>query len=299
MRLPNSPISKALSNPREAYNWIRTNLGRAIIEDLFTRFYARNPFDYNWDVLVVLDACRYDIVNDSYPTVWGTPERVISLGWGSRVWLERIFGRTSEDILSETVYISANPFSHLATEAPLQDVDEVWRYAFDENLGTTTPQPLTDRAIQYSRSNNPKRLIIHYMQPHLPPLDEAVNFGLDSEGVGWTGGGNPWVQIESGEQSPESIAKVYRDNLLSVVQSVELLLKNINADTVVITSDHGNYLGENGNWGHHKRFSWDTAVRAVPWWETTAQDEQTYEPDGYNEKQNIGREEQLKALGYV
>lgn len=297
MRLPSDPVQKTLSNPRDAYRWIRRNFIQAAAEGFYTRRHARYPFGEDWDILIVLDACRYDLAVEASPNDWGEPERAISPGWNSKTWIDRVFSHAAESALSETIYITANPYSPRVDQDELQLVDEVWKYAFDEELGTIPPRPLTDRTIQHHRATGAERLIVHYMQPHLPPVNRRHDLGLQSDGMAWRNG-NPWVLIESDQRDPAEIVPLYRDNLTPVLDEVELLLENVDAETVVVTADHGNYLGESGHWGHHNRFARDSAVRAVPWWELTATDEHTHEPSEYEHEAGVDRGEQLAALGY-
>ncbi|WP_053772543.1 hypothetical protein [Halorubrum tropicale] len=88
-------------------------------------------------------------------------------------------------------------------------------------------------------------------------------------------------------------------NLRLALDEIELLLENVEAETVVITSDHGNALGEWLVYGHPPTMPMD-CLRVVPWIETTAADRGEYEPEiepGVDHETD--REEQLAALGYV
>jgi hypothetical protein len=86
-----------------------------------------------------------------------------------------------------------------------------------------------------------------------------------------------------------------------VLDSVSAVLRNIDADTAVITADHGEAFGEHGVYYHHAG-ALHPNIRRVPWLETTATDTGTYEP---NFKPESGREsdrdleEALAALGYL
>lgn len=84
---------------------------------------------------------------------------------------------------------------------------------------------------------------------------------------------------------------------------MELLLENVDAETVAITADHGNAMGEWGLYGHPKWTYIDSLVR-VPWYVTTATDERTYEP-AEEDPESINRdvtadevEDRLRDLGY-
>jgi membrane-anchored protein YejM (alkaline phosphatase superfamily) len=80
---------------------------------------------------------------------------------------------------------------------------------------------------------------------------------------------------------------------------LELILQNIDASEVIITSDHGNYLGERGRWGHPFSHTHE-AVRNVPWWKTSGTNTGNYQPKEYDRSnQTVSKVESLKALGYL
>lgn len=90
------------------------------------------------------------------------------------------------------------------------------------------------------------------------------------------------------------------ENLRYVLDDVELLLSNFDADRVVISSDHGQAFGENGHW-EHPCFTYIDVLQTVPWCTTTATDSCGYEPryDPSEEtEENRTVEEKLAALGY-
>lgn len=63
---------------------------------------------------------------------------------------------------------------------------------------------------------------------------------------------------------------------LVVSNDLETLLETVDADRVVVTSDHGNTIGECGTFGHHG-VPLDV-LRRVPWVETDATDTGSFEP---------------------
>jgi len=149
------------------------------------------------------------------------------------------------------------------------------------------------------RDNIADRYIARYMQPHLPPIGKASYDGRGfTPDEGWIKG-NPWKRIKKGEHDPEPVIDSYEKNIVPVLEEVEILLHNVNANKAIVTSDHGNYLGENGKWGHPPGQLHD-AVRAVPWLETSAINQGTHEPAEYDlEDHKTDRQEQLKAMGYL
>lgn len=100
-----------------------------------------------------------------------------------------------------------------------------------------------------------------------------------------------------GEIELEDAKTGYRETLAIVLDEVELLLENADIDSVVISADHGEALGEDGVYGHPADMYLNSLIR-VPWVTTCATDEETRQPTDhrYGTEKNI--EERLRALGY-
>ncbi|MFC4356333.1 hypothetical protein ACFO0N_00050 [Halobium salinum] len=267
---------------------------------------GENVFDREWDVLLVLDACRVDLLRQvaalgGYPFL-DRPGELVSVGSSSIEWLSRTFDEDHREAARETAYVTGNPFSQrVLSEADLHVLDEVWRYGWDDERGTIPARALTDRAVATHREFGPDRMIVHYMQPHFPSVPDPLTGGMNAEtlgeGKGWE---DPWEKLRRGELSFERVWRSYARNLEYVLDDVALLLRSLDADRVVITADHGNAAGEWGVYGHPKVPI--PVLRNVPWYETSARDDGEYEPElerperGGTEE---GVEDKLSALGYL
>lgn len=154
---------------------------------------------------------------------------------------------------------------------------------------------MTDHAIAQGRSRDQSKLVVHYMQPHGPYIADAVKNGTsptESEQDGWR-------SLRDGKAYKDEIWEYYLDNLRLVLDQVEVLLENYDAERVAITSDHGEAFGEFGAYGHPEGFL-HPVVKRVPWIETTAQDKETRAPDiGPGVDKDVDMEERLEALGYL
>jgi hypothetical protein len=78
-------------------------------------------------------------------------------------------------------------------------------------------------------------------------------------------------------------------------------LKNLDAENVVITADHGEGFGEYGFYRHVIGCPLP-CIRQVPWVKTSAFDHGNYEPYGPNPEsanQTTSAEERLEDLGYL
>jgi hypothetical protein len=128
-------------------------------------------YEENWDLLIVLDGCRLDLMEELTAEI----EYIDSVGQRrsvdtmTREWMRKNFRDEFTEEMSNTAYVCGNPHSAMLLDRDdFLELKEVWRYGWDDELGTLPPRPLTDQAIQVSRSQSPPQTIVHYMQPHYP-----------------------------------------------------------------------------------------------------------------------------------
>jgi hypothetical protein len=278
--------------------------------------YGTPIFEEDWDVLVVLDTCRPDVLEEvahDYDYVPAEVPTTASIASCSPEWMAKNFGEEYHDDLAETAYVTANPFSDGHDEEKFGLLDEVWRYAWDDEYKSIPPEPVTDRAIDVMRERDPERLIIHYMQPHEPyrqlveqypewfEVDEAEE---DARGerlrhcaTDWS----LWNKLRHGEITREELWPMYRDTLRWVLDDgINTLLRNIDAEEVVLTADHAEAFGEWGIYAHPENIP-VPIVKEVPWVRTSATDTGEYEPSVEPESESLTDEEvssRLEALGY-
>jgi glucan phosphoethanolaminetransferase (alkaline phosphatase superfamily) len=157
--------------------------------------------------------------------------------------------------------------------------------------GATPPRYLTERAINVGRNHSFDRMILHYHQPHNPYAAKALEEDREL------------FEYETHFRlDPKKAWESYLADLRYVLDDVELLLDNIDAERVVISSDHGEAFGEYGIYGHPIG-SLHPHVRTVPWAVTTASDKGTLIPDilrpfESEEASDRDVDETLEALGY-
>jgi hypothetical protein len=303
-RLP-GPLSEALRHLRHGgLGAVREFTWRSYLR--YGRRFEPDPvFESDWDLLIVLDACRADlwaeVVDGEDDLPVGTTR--ISPGGTSTEWLESVFGGRDRSDLSEVGYVTANPYSdtHVEEDA-LGLLDEVWRYAWDDDEGTVRPRPVTDAAIRAGRRYDFDRLVVHYMQPHFPSLSRDGDAGTTLDAFG----DEPlsvWDDLRFDRCSVNGLWEAYRENLRIVLRDVRLLLSNFDAPRTVVTADHGNAFGERGIYGHASGIAL-RPLREVPWAETTATDRRVYEPvdprneSGTQRANDTDVRDRLRELGY-
>lgn len=274
-------------------------LGVGGVRRLDRRFPFGQPiYERDWDVLIILDACRADLmaeVSDEYSFV--NTESMTSLAGGSRTWMQRSFANKYRDDTLKTTYVTGNPFSDdVLVDEWFENMEEVWKYAWDDELNTVPARAITDVAIHEHRQREPERMIVHYMQPHHPFVPNPMDSGMNKRNLK-----NPddpiWEQVKKGDADAEEVWEAYRENLRYVLDDVSLLLQNLDAESVAVSADHGNGIGEWGFYGHGDIPI--RAIREVPWCETTAEDTGEYEPELEPQDDGLAVEEKLKDLGYL
>lgn len=284
--------------------WWKSRFRTHVLAPVHDRFHDSGfrVVDEEWDVLVVLDACREDLFReivgvdrfDSYGTRY-------SAGGATAEWAQKNFAGQA---MTDTVYVTGNPVVSRGVRTAFHSFVEVWRDSFNEEIGTVPPEPVTDAALEAAADHPDKRLVVHYLQPHYPfigyPDLRYATFGQTEEVTVSDvreGASDVWEALELGLVDHDTVWGAYADNLRRVMKSVDDLLEAVEG-TVVVTSDHGNLLGERvtplriGMYGHPPRIH-HPALREVPWAVIKG-------AKAVGERRTEAEiEEQLESLGYV
>jgi len=295
-------IIKGLKQPREATRYVARNLRKQILNSYYVLYdIPEYPIWNGWDLCIILDACRPDVLAECAPEYEFIPKDVPerrSNASQSKQWMERNFISEYADSLAETTYVSGNPYTSQVDTSGFNAVEEVWSYAWSDELGTQPPEPLTDRAIDIGRNESPERLLVHYMQPHFPSIPVDLGSRIDIDQFGQGGGTDIFHRLRRGKLTYDEVWHAYRENCRHVLDSVAVLLENYDAETAVITADHANAFGEKGIYRHPEDVKTE-AVRTVPWVETSAVDRETHESKSYDTTTvDTGVQERLQTLGY-
>jgi len=269
-------------------------------------------------VLAVLDACRFDVfksVIDNY--LLGDLEPVWSPGsltpqWGPEVWTSEydLTYISSNPIIGDFEYAPRNSDFGYTTFCAADHVNrfiDAYSFAWDDEVESVYPSDMTDIALQEAARDQPTRLVVHYLQPHLPFIgDEGFShYVLDHQGqnfskeyssderqkfleanskitleealeydVTWSdelkydleisnsGGRGYQALLSKGIVTDEDIWRGYTDNLEIALDEIRRLARHVDCP-VVITSDHGEFLGDFGIYDHPDIIH--PILREVPW----------------------------------
>lgn len=297
-------IVKGVSNPSKSLN--------TIFSKLKFKYRYSNGIDVmkkDWDNLLILDACRYDIFKERN-LMKGELDFIVSSASDSRTFLKKNFAGKD---LHDTVYVTANPFVELIDDGVFFDVyyKEVME-RWDEEINTVHPEEVVDVAIAAHNDNPNKRLIVHFMQPHAPyigdfgiELNERVQFGKhhpDLDGykipdIGIAGA------VKTGQITESELRQAYVENVEIVLKHAEKLVSELNGKSVV-TADHGEMLGErvflHSEYGH-RPYLYTPELRIVPWFicEYKTRKQITEDPPKEFSRLNEQiRKDHLESLGY-
>ena len=260
-----SPIEKSLSekirtglkNPSKFISGARRTVGKRE-----NRLLGVDLIDEDWDNLLILDACRYDIF-EQLNTIPGTLESRRSSGSATLEFVRNNFANRS---CHEIVYVTANPYVSLVADGVFHEHVPLWRTDWDDDLSTVRPESVA-RAVRDAASKHPdKRLVGHFAQPHHPfigsygreRIDEAGNVKARKEALGEAPPDDctdVWSLVESGKIGHNTVVRAYEENLELALSVVRDLVDDLEGKTV-ITSDHGNLFDEPAypvvKWGSHR-----------------------------------------------
>lgn len=192
--------------------------------------------DEDWDNLIILDACRYDVFKQ-VNTLPGRLERRNSMGSVTWEFLRENFeGREFYD----TVYVAGNAVVGDTSDAlNVNELVGVWngQDSPDNHPEIVYPEELVERTLECHHANPNKRLVAHFLQPHEPFLVK------DDEKIPPDSKFREFSAARTGEVTDTEMRAVYEANLKYVLKHVAELIKKLDGKTVV-TADHGELLGE-------------------------------------------------------
>lgn len=152
---------------------ILRSIERILYRDKVEDYYV---LEEDWDVLIILDACRYDAfaICSKLLNAKGKLEYRISLASHTSEFIRKHFLNShSIAFLKDIVYVSANPMVDAALgkyRKYFYKYIPIWSFAWNERLVTVPPWETAYYALKtYIKTiPNNKRMIVHFLQPHGP-----------------------------------------------------------------------------------------------------------------------------------
>jgi len=262
-------LKRAIDNPKNVLREMNRLYYTRLRRDEYNRR-GINFFEEDWDNLLILDACRYDI----FAAVVGDLDligRLESRRSRGACTMEFLRGNIDGIDLSDTVYVSGTTMMYRESvfkdqlDVHIHDVVDVWENSIDVGEWGIHSETMATEVDDIVDEYPNKRLVAHFIQPHIPFIGETA------EQYGDALGNTIWRDCFDGSAtvSDDVIRRAYRENTEIVLSAVADLLPKLPGKTVV-TSDHGQYLGERAfpvpikEYGHPNGIYSDTLVK-VPW----------------------------------
>ncbi|WP_147435640.1 hypothetical protein [Halobellus sp. Atlit-38R] len=287
---------------------VSNHLGTAVNQWYYqrTNHTGFDPVSEDWDNLLILDGCRYDLFQDRIHHQ-GELDHRTSPASESWEYLSKCFNGRD---LYDTVYVTTNPHTPKIQEGTFHTIWNLLETDFDEELQTVPPDDVAT-AIREALSEFPnKRIIGHFMQPHYPFIGELGReidtSGIDPDFDTTRTGTNIWARLQYGlGVNSDEVWSAYAENLDLALDIVSDLLDDIEGKSV-LTSDHGNLVGDRcrpiptRGYGHPPNLYVEPLVK-VPWFEAgydTRRDIEAEKPVRGERLSDDVIEDRLKSLGY-
>jgi len=265
--------------------------------------YGESQMERDWDVLILLDACRPDYLRRVYDeegySFAAAFETTYSPASASIEWVQKCLQPLSDSEADGLAVVSGNGWTSTEIDSKrFHSVETLLESHWDEERGIHPPEVVTDHAIRTWREDEPERMLVWYMQPHTPHPTIDVNYEFETD-MGdvtedWTETGYARV----GAISDSTLRRGYEETLKVGLAEVSALVENLDADDVYLSADHAELLGEWGLYEHPQCFPLPRLKR-VPWVELTAEDRRTRpSEDGEAYRNDSELADRLRALGY-
>ena len=254
----------------------------------------RRLADGDWDVLLVLDACRLDICRSAVD--WPVQE-VHTPASCTPDWLAKA---ADSSLFAGTTILTANP-QYDKFDFGAEKRENFWETHWDDSLQTVLPEPVLDRVGEHLDDGS-SPVVAHLQQPHWPyvaRIDEDWELAYPDLGP-WEQGGKTirsmQVAMARGEIDTEQAYWAYQASVRSIWRTLLPVIEEWVADgnRVVVTADHGELFGGVSDWTmcEHPCKVGIRPLTAVPWVEFAPSERGT--PTGEETVQD-----RLEALGYA
>jgi len=258
-----------------------------------------------WDNLIILDACRYDIFKQEIKNsgINGTLRKVKSRGSHTTTFLPENFKKQH---YPNIVYVTANPYVDKILKGKFHKIISVWKDGWSEKYHTVLPKTMYEYSNDAILKYPDKRLIIHFMQPHFP----YIGFPHGAESMNRLRNSLLYKE-EQARKRPTNVKMfslygvdyyrlikrkdqidLYRENLTITFPYLKRLVNSLPGKTV-ITADHGESIGDIIHpllpiryYGHNQALKTRVLIN-VPWYIINPSDKNPLDMKDISEKEKI------------
>jgi len=216
--------------------------------------------EFEWNTLIILDACRYDYFNMLYSQYFeGYLKKVCSPTNKTLDFLELLLNKPLK-----VNYFACNPTIWLSNYKQVKKIINLADEAWDSSLNTV-PATKANRIILTKYKHLLKqKCIIHYLQPHFPYIGKVKYPYLKKLTDGSASNVGQLKTLL--RETQDLLVKAYKSNLEYILESLSNILRYFKRP-LVITSDHGELLGEDNLYFHDYPIQfYHKKLREVPYY---------------------------------
>jgi len=281
--------------------------------------FGHNIFEEEWNLAIILDACRVDSlrkISNEFEFL-GEIQTIWSVGSSSGEWIANTFIQKYLKEINNTIYISANGHSKLILEdsvrppvnneiplkflnwstvdqSELESHEQLFKSYHNSKYETVLPYSVSNILLETVRDGQSRRIVAHYIQPHLPYVANAVEEGREIDNLEKGG----YRLLKSEQVKKSEVVSKYEDNLRFVLADIQTMLQAIEVDNVILTADHGESFGEGHLYGHPEG-NLHPVIRKVPWVELDTKNLKSGEYREQSDREGADISEHLQDLGYL
>ncbi|MFX0043244.1 MAG: hypothetical protein ACFE8L_10050 [Candidatus Hodarchaeota archaeon] len=308
-------LFKLLKKSRNLF-FLRNVLIYKLISVLYRKNIGTSIFEEDWDNMIILDGCRFDIFKLFYnkKNLNGILRKKKSRGAHTVSFLQENFDKIKNDDL---IYITANPYVDIHLQNKIFKIISVWKDGWDSTNKTVLPESMYNQTIKILKKYPNFKYIIHFMQPHYPYIGYDIRDGsierlrkavIEKKEISLKQEvKTSFFSLYSSKIysliEPSHQIRLYVNNLNLVIPFVQKLI-NILPGKTIVTSDHGEAFGERIHplipfkfYGHQKGLNMDVLI-TIPWLVIPQEQKDKHFQQDFNEKSKIKKElKHLKERG--
>ena len=256
----------------------------------------------DWDILIIIDACRFDIFKNIYTSVLGDIgelKMVNSPAAWTVGWLKITFENYP---MKDTVLIWDHPVADririiqkqielgktFDVRSNFKKTYDMWDIGYDKELGYLPPDLTTNKLFEELKENKNQRIIAKYRQIHDPylyykgetklPIKKPrysslrkMLYEFVSDEIIWTVRKKlnlmpeSWLNAMWVKRGRLGIIIGYYNDLILMLGHAKKIIDAFPDKNIIVTADHGERLGERGRYSHGGKL--ERIIKEVPWLE--------------------------------
>jgi hypothetical protein len=222
----------------------------------------------DWRTLIIFDACRYDYFKEAYDKLGlNQPLKPVwSAGWDTLNW----YINTWTDRYLRTIIASDNPVPWSVNQGvhykKFYKGYPLWRERGNILNDSVSLDEVVNKAVEIRNEHQDKRALLHLLPPHLPYYyEEGQRFLLKTFNKQSLEDGRIYTVIQNYGRT-HGWVDLIKNYIKSISTTLKIVLEKDWGTNTIISSDHGELIGEGGYYIHSlPSHGEEPKLRVVPW----------------------------------